>query len=128
MLAVGGEDGRTHVSLHLSAAERTRPAPPLPLLQRGRRSVPAIMPMANNVCSASDSVATSESSEAMSGGAWSILEEDRMLGLCAEVRHVAVLHERGSAGVAERVSTHAREKRRLELWMQLARARDEIEW
>jgi hypothetical protein len=46
------------------------------------------VPVAHDICASLHRVTTSESSEGVSGRAWSVLEEDCVLGVGAEVRHV----------------------------------------
>jgi len=49
------------------------------------------MPVAHDVRSTSDAVAFSQRSKRMSSAAWRVVEEDVMLGLCAEVWHAVVV-------------------------------------
>jgi hypothetical protein len=87
MRAVGGEDWGTHVSAHLCSAEDAWSALARTLLQRGRRAIPPLMPPQQHPPSALHRVAARERSEATSGVARSVLEEDVVLGFSAEVRH-----------------------------------------
>jgi hypothetical protein len=111
MRAVGGKDGRTHVSADLCFAQHARSATALTLLQRARCAIPAAVPILQCAPSSLDGVTERECSEAVSARAWSVLEEDCVLGLCAEVRHAAVLCELGGGGSAELRSAGARQKR-----------------
>lgn len=77
--AVSGEDGCTHVLLHLLAAERTRSAASLVALQRGSAAVPPVVPPAHHLFSTSHTMALSERGEGMSGGVGTVLEEDAVL-------------------------------------------------
>lgn len=88
--AVGGKERGAHVSADLCSAENTCFAAALLALQRRRRAVPLAMPLAHHLASALHSVATSERSEAADSVVWSILKEDVMLGLGAEMRHGSV--------------------------------------
>jgi hypothetical protein len=99
MRTIRGEDGRTHVSADLRWCERWWSARSLLLLQRLRCTVPSIVPVADDICASLHRVTTSESGEAVSGRAWSVLEEDRVLGVGAEVRHVPAEIERGDESV-----------------------------
>ena len=65
--------------------------------------VPALVPALHGPRSTGDCMASSERSEAVSSGMWSILEEDVVLGICAEVCHGCV----ASAAVAFSVAEHA---------------------
>jgi len=85
MGAVGGEDRGAHVSADLCCAERTWPAAACLALQRGRAAVPAFEPAAQYLTPAFDCMAASECGEAATGVVWSVLEEDLLLGLGAEV-------------------------------------------
>jgi hypothetical protein len=95
MGAVGTEDGRTHVLLHLSAAECAWSAAALSPPQRTCRAVPARMPLLHCLFATGDAVVLGKCSEAASRAAWRVLQEDVVLGFSAEVRHAAVVHGRG---------------------------------
>jgi hypothetical protein len=88
--AVGGEDGGAHVSADLCFAQYAWSARARVLLQRGSCAVPMAMPAADDPRPSLHCVASSESGEAASRVMRSILEEDVMLGLGAEVRHGCV--------------------------------------
>jgi hypothetical protein len=56
-------------------------------LQRGRAAVPTLEPAAQDVASSFHCMAACERVKAASGIMWSVLEEDVVLGLGAELRH-----------------------------------------
>lgn len=91
MRAVGGEDGRTHVSADLCWCEHARSARARKLLQRGRAAVPALVPAPHRALSTRDGVASSQCGEVVLTAVCAVLEEYVMLGLCAEVRHVVAV-------------------------------------
>jgi hypothetical protein len=95
MRAVGGESRRTDVTTDLCAAQHAWSAAACLLLQRGRRPIPALMPSADGSLSSLHTMATGECSEAVSAAAWSVLEEDGVLGVGAEVRRHGAVRERG---------------------------------
>lgn len=90
MRTVGGEYGGTYVTADLRSAEQRCFACACLPLQRGRRAVPAIVPVTYDICSSLDCVTTSKRNEAATSVAWSILEEDVVLGFGAVVRHGVV--------------------------------------
>ena len=94
MRAVGGEDGSAYVSADLCSAQRSWSAAALPSLQGVRRAVPALMPPRDGGAAAGYAMARSERGEAVGSVVWSVLEEDVVLGLGAEVRHGCVESER----------------------------------
>jgi hypothetical protein len=95
MRAVGGEDGGAYVTADLCSAEHTCLAAACLALQRDSAAVPPAMPLAHHLASALHCVATSKRGEAASGVMRSVLEEDVMLGVGAEMRHGCVESERG---------------------------------
>ncbi len=101
MLAVGGEDGRAYVSADLCSAQHAWSARARLFLQRGSRPVPSLMPHAQQSLSALHCVTSSKRGEAASVVVWSVLQEDVMLGLGAEVRHGCVESELRIGSVAE---------------------------
>jgi hypothetical protein len=67
MRAIGCEDWCTDVSTDVCSAECACSACACLALQRGRRAIPAIVPVAHNIRSSLDCVAESECSEVVSG-------------------------------------------------------------
>jgi hypothetical protein len=90
MRAVRGEDRRADVSVDMSSAEHACFAAALLAFQRGSAAIPALVPAAHDVPSSLHSVATRECGEAAGAVMRSVLEEDMVLGLGAEVRHGCV--------------------------------------
>jgi hypothetical protein len=102
MRTVGGEDGRAHVTADLCSAERACLATACLALQRGNAAVPPTMPLAHHLASALDCMAARERGKAASGVVWSVLKEDVVLGLGAEVWHGCVESEPAEVTAAER--------------------------
>jgi hypothetical protein len=65
MRTVGGEDGCSYMTTDFCLAEFARSARSLLLLQRARRTIPASEPSAKSALASCDTVAYSESSEAV---------------------------------------------------------------
>src|SRR4051812_35416728 len=102
MRAIGGEEGGADVTADLCSVEYTCLAAACFALQRGRGAIPALMPALHCSSAASDGVASSECREAVSGGVRSVLQEDVMLGLGAEMRHGCVESEPAGGRTAVR--------------------------
>ena len=64
--------------------------------------------------------------EAVSGGAWSVLEKDCMLGLGVEVRHVGAVQRSGGGGVCQSSSSLAAKKLLSVQLFDPARAREKL--
>lgn len=116
MRAVGSEDWGTHESADLCSAQRMRSARACSLLQRVGGAIPPLVPPLHCPRASCYSVAARECGEAASSVVRSILEEDVMLGLGAEVRHGCVESEpadrsasgrEGGLDGAERDLSHA---------------------
>jgi hypothetical protein len=101
MRAVGGEEGGAHVSADLRFAQHAWSARTRLLLQRGRRAVPALMPTRDCAAAPGHCVASGKCAEGASGIVWSVLEQDVMLGLGAEMRHGCRVHELRMCGEAD---------------------------
>ena len=85
--AIGAEDGSTHVLLHLPPAQHAWSAALRFRLQRLSGSIPLLIPSQHYSLAARYSMASSECSKGMSGGARNVLEEDAMLMLWSELLH-----------------------------------------
>jgi len=93
MRAVGGEYRRTDVTADLGCSECACLAAATPPLQRLRSAIPATVPALHRSRTTCDCVSCGESSEAASGVVCSVVEEDVMLGVGAEVRRHGVVRE-----------------------------------
>ena len=80
-------NGCSDVTLHLLWCETAWSPGSLRVLQRRSRAVPASEPILDGSASSGYGVAMRECTEAVSGGAWRVLEEDLMLLLWCELLH-----------------------------------------
>jgi hypothetical protein len=96
--AIGIANGGGNVTTDLCAAECAWSAAAHSLLQRLRRAIPSAMPRGEQCRSAGYTMASSERLEAVTPLAWSVLEEDVMLGIGAEMRHGCVVEEQSEDG------------------------------
>lgn len=85
--AIAVADGPCNVTTDLCCTECTCSACAWFALQRGRSGIPPLLPALHCSLSSSDRMSVRECSEGVSGVAWSVLEEDVMLGFGTQMLH-----------------------------------------
>lgn len=113
--AVGAEDGPAHMLLHLSRVQYAWSARSCLVLQRVQRPIPPLVPPLHCPLPAHHYMTRGEGGKGMSGGVWSVLEEDavllrwsELLHRCIEGRQEKSVHQRAVCFVHVRNSNLSR--------------------